>query len=473
MPQGTVYVLFWLDTEDYVTPEEDEAILRLCRIFRRRGVRGTFKLVGEKVRVLQQRGRTDVLAALREQGIGYHGDSHSHHPTISEYLANLDWDEGVVEFMRREGAGAMEVARLVRPPLCYGQGGGNWTPHAFGALRYWNVPAYVSGNSFVALNDEPFYFCGVLTCSRLGENALSIGFDIDDDDVLERLCADFLAQHERLRSAGGGLISIGMHPCTWVTAEFWDEHNFALGQNPLGDDYDPPPLKSPDRIARGYRNFAEFVDTVVEAEGVQVRPISDLLSVYRDDLAGRSFSRGEVVQLAQGLREGITFQPLAGGYVSAAEAFVLVTHALLYELHEGAPLEDLPWVCPLGPVRDVASALDAPTVPLYTFRRAALDAMAYLAYYNRLPSEVWLDRTRLSPADFLATAAAVLVAAAQGELPDPVRLQTGPVRFTDYVKPEYAEAAWKWPIFPRGFAAPKHLALTRLQAWTLKPAVRH
>jgi hypothetical protein len=121
----------------------------------------------------------------------------------------------------------------------------------------------------------------------------------------------------------------------------------------------------------------------------------------------------------------------------------------------------------------VASALEAPTVPLYTFRRAALDAMAYLAYYNRLPAEVWLDRTRLSPADFLATAAAVLVAAVQGEPPDPVRLQRGPVRFTDYVKPEYAEAAWKWPIFPRGFTAPKHLALTRLQAWTLKPAVRH
>jgi hypothetical protein len=30
---------------------------------------------------------------------------------------------------------------------------------------------------------------------------------------------------------------------------------------------------------------------------------------------------------------------------------------------------------------------------------------------------------------------------------------------------------WGWVIFPEGFRAPRMMALARLQAWTLKPAV--
>ena len=31
---------------------------------------------------------------------------------------------------------------------------------------------------------------------------------------------------------------------------------------------------------------------------------------------------------------------------------------------------------------------------------------------------------------------------------------------------------WNWPIHPENFQAPKIMELARLQAWTLKPAVR-
>ena len=60
-----VNVILWFDTEDYLLPADDEATKRLSELLTERGIRATFKLVGEKARVLERRGRQDVIAALK------------------------------------------------------------------------------------------------------------------------------------------------------------------------------------------------------------------------------------------------------------------------------------------------------------------------------------------------------------------------------------------------------------------------
>src|SRR5438034_2227041 len=119
----TVNVILWFDTEDYLLPADDDATKRLCEMLTKRGIRATFKLVGEKARVLEKRGRTDVIAALKKHDIGYHANFHSVHPTPTEYLADCGWLDGVAEFARREGGGAADVRRIcgVETLACYGQ----------------------------------------------------------------------------------------------------------------------------------------------------------------------------------------------------------------------------------------------------------------------------------------------------------------------------------------------------------------
>src|SRR6266480_3323436 len=72
-----VSVLIWFDTEDYVLPTSDDAAKRLADFLTGEGVHATFKVVGEKARTLERRGRSDVIAALRDHDIGYHGNTHS------------------------------------------------------------------------------------------------------------------------------------------------------------------------------------------------------------------------------------------------------------------------------------------------------------------------------------------------------------------------------------------------------------
>src|SRR6478736_10273384 len=100
-----VYVVLWFDTEDYVLPASDDAALKVADWLTAEGVPATFKVVGEKARTLEKRGRQDVIAALKKHEIGYHSNYHSVQPSPAMYLSNLGWDEGVAEFDRRERPG--------------------------------------------------------------------------------------------------------------------------------------------------------------------------------------------------------------------------------------------------------------------------------------------------------------------------------------------------------------------------------
>ncbi len=128
-----VYVVLWFDTEDYILPASDDAALKVADWLHQQGIRATFKVVGEKARTLERRGRADVITALNKHEIGYHSNWHSVQPSPAMYLSNLGWDEGVAEFDRRERAGFDDVKRISgQTPTCYGQPGSSWGPQSFG-----------------------------------------------------------------------------------------------------------------------------------------------------------------------------------------------------------------------------------------------------------------------------------------------------------------------------------------------------
>jgi peptidoglycan/xylan/chitin deacetylase (PgdA/CDA1 family) len=84
--RAPVYVVLWFDTEDYIDPIADDAALRIAQDLDRLGVRATFKVVGEKARTLEARGRRDVIRALSLHDIGYHAENHSIAPAPSVHL---------------------------------------------------------------------------------------------------------------------------------------------------------------------------------------------------------------------------------------------------------------------------------------------------------------------------------------------------------------------------------------------------
>jgi peptidoglycan/xylan/chitin deacetylase (PgdA/CDA1 family) len=172
LPPARAYVILWFDTEDYILPQSDDAAKRVAAFLTEQGIRATFKVVGEKARALERRGRRDVIGALAQHEIGYRSDTHSQHPTVAEYEAGLDWQDGIEEFDRRERRGYDDVRRIFgQAPSCYGQPGASWAPQSYPALREWGVRVYLDDGRQVGLNVEPFWYGVLLNLFNLRDGA--------------------------------------------------------------------------------------------------------------------------------------------------------------------------------------------------------------------------------------------------------------------------------------------------------------
>src|SRR4051794_117343 len=183
-----VYVILWFDTEDYLLPASDDAALGVADFLTRQGIRATFKVVGEKARTLERRQRLDVIAALKKHEIGYHSNWHSTQPTPALYASNLGWDEGVAEFVRREGPGRDDVKRIFgSAPSCYGQPGSSWCPQSYGALRRWGM-LYLDAGSHVDLGGKPCWYAEVLNLYKLDH---TVRADLNRPELLEKATQRF------------------------------------------------------------------------------------------------------------------------------------------------------------------------------------------------------------------------------------------------------------------------------------------
>lgn len=482
-----VNVILWFDTEDYLLPADDDASKRLAELLTERGVRATFKIVGEKARVLEQRGRRDVIVALQKHDIGYHANFHSVHPTPSEYLAECGLLDGVAEFVRREGGGAADVRRIFAVPTlsCYGQPGSSWGAQTIVGLKQigvapHGVPCYVDEGTHVGLEGKPFWFAGALVVYDMKENWTRM--ELHNPAAVAPGKQKVSAIAERLRNEGGGLISIFYHPCEWVHKEFWDGVNFRRGANPPREQWKPPPQRPPEETEAAFQRFAEYIDHIRALPNVRFVTAGDLPTLYPDVMRSSGASGEDLKEIVSHIlrsrSSGVDFQVIGRRAYSVADQFELLTLAVA-ELLEGRkprwprPLKGLlgPDGQPPGSANEAALVLDR-----LAFRDATLDVRRFLETHGRVPARVYVGAQPVPPTTFLvALAEAYEYHQSHGEFP--LGLEIKPATMVEllparHVAKDTPDLFGGWVIHPAGFRAPKILDVARLQAWTLKPALR-
>lgn len=468
-----VYVTLWFDTEDYILPQDDDVAKRLAEMLTGLGVRATFKVVGEKARVLEQRGRKDVIAALKRHDIGYHSNTHSQQPTIAVYLQHAGWEDGRAEFARREAQGAKDVGRIFGvTPVAYGQPGSAWAPQTYPALREMGVKVYLDEAGHVGLDDQPFYYGGMLNVFRMRSTLVRMA--LDGGDSLDLGKAAFTRVYDTLRAKGGGTISIYYHPNEWVQTEFWDAVNFSRGANPPRNEWKKPGVRPSSETEQAFADFEQFIRFIKSRDGVRFVTATDLASLYADGAVGRTFDTHDLLAIARGVQQEISFQTLNGVSLSAADQFALLSDAAAL-LSDGQKLPAATKLRTLdGPARPYTSstgALRSAAFRWSAFAGAVRDAAAYSRAHRRVPDEIWVGAESLPPADYLAMLGTVIEGiVSSGRVPEQVGRGTGRFTADRYVADDSPEL-WGWVIFPEGFHAPRLMELARLQAWTLKPAL--
>lgn len=440
-----VFVTLWFDTEDYIEPSDDDATLRLALDLEKLGVRATFKIVGEKARVLESRGRTDVIRALSRHDIGYHSENHSLQPTPAVYLREMGWLDGAAEFERREGQGVADIRRIFGvTPGSYGQPGSSWGPQSYRALRRMGIPVYLDEGSHVRVDEQAFWLGNVLHVFGLGKYVLRAS--LREGDRLEDTLARFDQAAEELRKRGGGMISIYYHPNEWVTTEFWDGVNFSRGARPERDQWVRPKTRTKEDSERCFQILTRYVEHMKKAPDVQFVTASEFPRIYASQISSKPPDR---VAVARHMADRQTFFDTGGVTYSAAEILLVLLGIEPMEVE--------------GPVARRKSTLKGREISRTAFVRAKADVVSFIRVHRGLPAEVWIGAEYLSLPDFAAT-----LAADSGAGPV-VSVRSGNPEMEKYIATDPVKT-FNWVIHPEGFSAPGLLELARLQAWTLKPA---
>lgn len=471
---GQIKILFWFDVEDFINPESEKALVGILDLLDSRGIVGIFKLVGEKIRKLEEHGRKDIIERLSSHEVGYHTNWHSVPPVVTEYLEPLGFREGAREFERREGEGLEDLARITGQPVdCYGQPGQAWAPQAFPVLAKWNIRSYIDGHNQITLDQRPFWYGGLLNLTSLvGLMVMPL-----EEGALEPAKRQFDALCELQKDEEVGFISIVYHPTEFVFAEFWDAVNFSRGSNPPPEEWVKPAARPEGDMERYLSMLGEFVDYTLSRDDVSYVTTGQLLELEKSDHI-RALSVDEVRAFAELVGEQLSFAALGTLNLSASELFWIFRQHLL-------GLEPAPELV-YGPEREMREELleteqagggmdgtmndtriDAR--PLVGDLVEALRAeLPTVCGFKQLPDFYVVAGRKVSPVTMTCTMAAVIREGLAEEAP--IRWTHGQLAAGQYSSMSGEWTKW-WPIFTPGLEVPGILELARLQTWTLKPAL--
>ena len=461
-----VYVYIWFDIEDYVTKESDDLPIVAFNILKKYGVPVTCKIVAEKVRRLEENGRSDVISAIGDHDVGYHLDKHSQHPTMYEYLQNLNVLDGSDQFITREAGGFEKVKQTFsKTPSCFGHPGPTWAPHVYPAMAKWNIPVYLDETSILNLDNQPYWYCGILNLNGANKNFISLDYTFEQENSLEILKKRFKRIYNRLEKKGGA-VSILFHLHTAINKKFWDEVNFGEGRNTPKEEYVRPPTQPPQITARAWSNFEEFVKYMTSFENVKFITASDAVNIYQHP-SGLSLSNEQLLILTKHFMKSSDFIKRNDLVISPAEAFYAVSKVLINQNSQSLDVIE-----PLGPMAPFLST-GKKRLNTNDFLDAAKSVVNHLDHQRCVPTSIKIgDYAELNPADFLATACRLLLVHLSGrQFPRQVHVSHLRAPNQNYIRQAVFKKACRWRVLPPDFKGPRIIEQIKLQAWTLKPAM--
>jgi hypothetical protein len=405
-------VLLSFDTEDPIHPEADDALLRLCRTMADAGVPGNFFLVGEKARVLRERGRRDVLDAVAEHEVDYHGNYWFEFPECTMvYGDRLEWDEAVDRATQIELNGLHDVAEITGHwPVAWVQHQNNQAAMMPLAMRRLGVPVWNGGFGSGAM-------CGwlmdqlVITRNAHGMSLQGTWGGWDQDPLNptppERVmdpAAEFRAFQERVdqvASQHGTVVPLG-HPTCWAMAEWWgwyewDElcHYRTPEPYPRGRVFRRVPRRNAADVEAHFAWTRRVCDWLAARADVNVTTFGQILERHRER-GTRWLSLDEVDAVAAACADGPRHLALADTTLSAADALGVLVHVFNSIARRATVPHQVPLQRLTGPVE-----APWPARPVEC-GRAVLFALAgqlydYLVTWRRLPG-VMRARVDLGPA---------------------------------------------------------------------------
>jgi hypothetical protein len=457
------------DVEDYTSPESvgmDDIPKWLAEIMTDEGVTGSFFVIGEKARMMEERGRKDVIEAMAKHDIGSHTNYGSIHPTVTEILEYASWDIGKETMLNNETAGFDELERIFgQRPATLARHGGSYGPQLTGALSQMNAgfvysPVNLPGHNAV-------WFCNSLNFHGEGD----YGF-FDDAYYRDDLFDPMLEALDSL--IPGSVRDIDMmaffanHPSKVRSIQFWD-FNYYKGANPGPDEWKTPELRPLESMNTAQNNFRRLIQYLKKRDDIELTTFRELTGrfSYQKDV----ISQEELGKLATSLLE--EKKVVADDHFSAAEVFA----ALVESLHKYHADHELPMQVkiqrPFGPLEMPAIHPEIDLVPVGGILELSGTARAYIEKTNHLPAFLLYEGKKIGTGSLLALFSEMYLNIQRANLPDHIStlsMEAYPSVNEENIINNVA-ACKGWPVHREDLEMSDLIEMTKLQLWTLKPAL--
>ncbi len=465
--ESTPWVTVVFDVEDYTTPASegiDDIPLWLAETMTEEGVRGTFFVIGEKARSLERRGRTDVIAAMARHDIGSHTSRGSIHPTVTEQLESAGWDDGVALMTEQEAEGIEDLERIFGVPVTtLARHGGSYGPQLVAALgelgrAYVYSPVSLPGHNAV-------WFSNALNFH--GEYG---GFDDTyySDDLFEPVFEE-LKERFDAELAGIDVLNIfAGHPCKVRTVQFWD-FNYYYGANPDSSEWRTPDLRPLESMETARENFRRLMVYLKQREDVRIVGYRELIEHFSSQpVAVRRSVLEEGAGRISAERRAVIHDPF-----SPAEIFFALAHSIREHARTGRLPGSVDRISPLGPLLMPPEAPGIDQVSRDQAFALAGEAVEFISREGSLPPWLTVSNVRIGTGSLLALFSELFLDLSAGQTPESYRLTA----FEAWPKEHEEEIVRRvedyqdWPVHRPDLDMSRIVELTRLQLWTLKPAL--
>lgn len=468
-------ILLTFATEDFVTPGMDDVHRRLAEMCRERGIRAGFHVTGELARSLRNHGRQDVIDALRQHEIGYHGNTHGAYPFLGSVCEDNSWDQTVAEILRTEGPGLLEVTDVFQTEPAYFILEFAKAPQLIHALRLLGIDV-IGYSQLPRTGSSPFvWFAGSLCyCGPLG----SLELPHDHPDRCQRMLdsANRLLTDAR-QGVADGIIKLFLHPYKlWYD---WREQSWGTGLNdtykhyPFGlDEWHAPPPHDRATSARLFADFEAILDHIRAQPDVSFIATSQAAARYRKRPAP-FVELSELLAAIQGPADTYGPVPVHQAFLSPAEQLGMATWALASYVRTGQLPDAIPFRVLLGPVEPLPVAGAVQCTPFTAFANELQRIDREMDFYGRIPACIDVAGVKVSPGTALAGMAGLLADIARtGRAPEQVQWQPYPA-FPVIAQDKYfAETSFTHgDLYPDGFTGQAICEQCRRQSWSYKPAV--
>lgn len=488
---GMIDVFIAFDVEDPIHPESDDAVMRLARDLADVGAPGCFFLVGEKARLFRERGRRDVIEALSEHEIDYHGNYWFEFPELAMvYGERLSWDEGVQKALSIELPGLHQVAEITGQfPTAWVQHQGNTSPQTAYALRQAGLKCWNGGFGGTS---EPLWVMDIFAVPRAG-HAISIqgrwgGFQFDPlhpdrtppacnpDEEFDAFQRDFEA---RVAKNPTHIVCLG-HPTCWVMAEWWGWYDWGgvfrqrpgEAPYPRGRRFERVPLRSPEDSEAHFQWTKRVARWLASRGDVRVTTFGQVAQEQGSSRGGW-LSRADLGRVAAHLGEQLDWMEVEGRTLSAADALYVLAHATTFLLENHRIPDEVQVMRVLGPVEPVLRPSGAITLKRPNLFVAARDTYHHILNTGRLPGAIKAHHLEMGPAELARALASVWQRLEEtGELPEQVDVPEGPALPAAVERPFFRQPRVNSTNAPAGFRTERIPELVRLQSWSYRPADR-